>query len=138
VRLHAGILSLFTAAGLACAHAATTAGTGTAPAPARSRGGSNVITAEELAALSVPTLEDAVRALRPNWLRVRQTTVRSDMQETIVVYQDRIRLGGPETLRQITVAQVKEVRYYSPSEATAVFGPGHLNGAIQVTLVSGR
>jgi len=136
------LLLLATVTGLACSHAAGTGGGGAgsdaAPAPSRVHGGSNLITAEELAVLSVSTLEDAVRRLHPGWLMMKQTSLRADRQEPVVVYQDRIRLGGPETLRQIMAADVKEVRYYSASEATALFGPGHLNGAIQVILVSGH
>jgi hypothetical protein len=131
------LLLLATVTGLACSHAPA-GGTGTSPAPTRSHSGSNVITAEELAVLSVSTLEDAVRRLHPGWLQMKQTALRADRQEPVVVYQDRIRLGGPETLRQIMAADVKEVRYYDASEANMLFGPGHLNGAIQVTLVSGH
>jgi hypothetical protein len=134
------LLLFATVTGLACSHAAGTGGAGsdTAPTPSRVHGGSNLITAEELAVLSVSTLEDAIRRLHPGWLLMKQTALRADRQEPVVVYQDRIRLGGPETLREIMAADVKEVRYYSASEATALFGPGHLNGAIQVILVTGR
>lgn len=130
-------LIIATTASLACSHAAG-AGSPASPAPTRTHGGSNLITAEELAALSVSTVEDAVRRLHPGWLQMKATAIRAERQEPVVVYQERIRLGGPETLGQIRTADVKEIRYYDATEATMLFGPGHLNGAIQIILVSGR
>jgi len=45
---------------------------------------------------------------------------------------DGTRFGNIETLRQLVPGIAQAVRYYSPSEAEARFGPGHLNGAIEV------
>jgi hypothetical protein len=49
------------------------------------------------------------------------------------VYVDGTRYGNLESLRQIVPSGIFSVRYYSPSNAEARFGPGHLLGAIEVT-----
>jgi hypothetical protein len=93
----------------------------------------NLITAEELAAKSAQTLYDAVRALRPQWMmRGRPTALMPQNEGQLVVYVDGTRFGSIESLRQLVPSVATAVRYYSPSDAEAHFGPGHLNGAIQV------
>ena len=129
---------ILVAAAFAWACGAGTGATATGrPAPSPSRN-SNVITADELSRVSATSLDEVVRALRPQWLRNAPSTLRPEAEGTVVVYQDRVRLGGPENLRQINPLQVKEVRYYAPSEAELRFGPGHLHGAIEVTSITGR
>ena len=79
-------------------------------------------------------LYDFIRARRPNWLTsVKPTTIRPDRESGLVVYLDNTRLGGLDALRQLTPHAVMSVRYFGPSSAEARFGPGHLNGAIQVS-----
>ncbi|MGH7607999.1 MAG: hypothetical protein ACREME_11735 [Gemmatimonadales bacterium] len=94
----------------------------------------NLITAEELSQTSVRSLYDAVRALRPAWMmRSRPTALLREQQAELVVYVDGIRFGNVETLRQLTTRGIAAVRYFSPGNAEARFGPGHLMGAIEVT-----
>jgi hypothetical protein len=101
------------------------------PAPARS---SDVVTMEELGRMSTSSsLFEALHALRPAWFRRNPTTLRPQAEGDVVIYLDRSRLGGPETLRTIQVTAVTVIRHYSPSEAQAQFGPGHLHGAILVS-----
>ncbi|OLC08059.1 MAG: hypothetical protein AUH42_02465 [Gemmatimonadetes bacterium 13_1_40CM_70_11] len=129
---------MLAAAAVAWACSAGGGGTVTGrPAPSPSRN-PNIITADELSRVSATSLDEAVRTLRPQWLRNAPSTIRPEAEGTVVVYQDRVRLGGPESLRQINPLQVKEVRYYAPSEAELRFGPGHLHGAIEVTSITGR
>ena len=93
----------------------------------------NLITAEELAAKPEQSLYDAVRALRPAWLmRGRPTALMPANEGQLIVYVDGTRFGDIESLRQILPSAAWAVRYYSPSDAEAHFGPGHLNGAIEV------
>lgn len=105
-----------------------------AQAPARKpRRDANLITAEELAAKPAQTLYDAIRALRPAWMmRGRPTTLMPQNEGQLIVYVDGTRYGTIETLRQFVPSIAQAVRYYSPSDAEAHFGPGHLNGAIEV------
>jgi len=105
-----------------------------AQTPARKpRRDANVITAEELAGKSAQTLYDAVRALRPAWMmRSRPTALMPQNEGGLIVYVDGTRFGNFESLRQLVPGVALSVRYYSPSDAEAHFGPGHLNGAIEV------
>jgi hypothetical protein len=105
-----------------------------AQTPARKpRRDANVITAEELAAKPAQNLYDAVRALRPAWMmRARPTALMPQNEGQLLVYVDGTRFGNFESLRQLVPGVALSVRYYSPSDAEAHFGPGHLNGAIEV------
>ena len=93
----------------------------------------NLITAEEIAGVSVSNLFDAVRLLRPQWLSTTNpSTFRVSAEGTIVVYMDRIRFGEPEQLRAFPPSLAVSIRFLDPSEANAEFGVGHLKGAIVV------
>ena len=94
----------------------------------------DVITAEDLGATTGTTLYDAVRALRPAWImRSRPTALMQQNQAQLIVYVDGTRYGNMDSLRQLTPNGVVSVRYYSPGNAEARFGPGHLLGAIEVS-----
>jgi len=78
-------------------------------------------------------LYDAVRALRPAWLMRRgPTTLMPQNEGALIVYVDGHRFGNAESLRQFVPTGVNSVRYFSPTDAEARFGPGHLHGAIEV------
>ena len=99
----------------------------------------DLVTAEELT--SVPgsrTLFDVLTSLRPAWFRTNPSALMQNRETDISVYLDRSKLGGSETLRQIQVNGVWEVRHYSASEAEAQFGPGNLHGVIQIVTTRGR
>lgn len=105
-----------------------------AQTPARKpRRDPNLITAEELASKPAQSLYDAVRGLRPAWMmRGRPTALMPQNEGQLVVYVDGTRFGNIESLRQLVPGVAQAIRYYSPSDAEARFGPGHLNGAIEV------
>lgn len=92
----------------------------------------NVITADELSSSSTVTpgqsLYDAIRFLRPQFLTPRGGGTSTEP----VVYVDNIRRGGIDSLNNLFVSQVSEIRYMSASEATTRFGTGHPGGAILV------
>jgi hypothetical protein len=79
------------------------------------------------------TLYDAVQQLRPAWiLRTRPNPVLST-QTNVMIYMDGARYGaGIDGLRTLALSAIATVRYFSPVEATARFGPGHPLGAIEV------
>ena len=52
----------------------------------------------------------------------------------IVVYVGNTMLGGVEELTRLLAANVREIRYLSPTEAQFRFGPRHDAGVIVVTL----
>lgn len=92
-----------------------------------------VITAEELRDATAGNLFDYIRAQRPRWLERNYSAVlRADRVSMVAVFLDNQEFGGPEALRQLPLTSAAEVRYFSPSEAQARFGPGYLNGVIQV------
>jgi hypothetical protein len=89
------------------------------------------IRAEELANLVSGDALSAVRALRPGWLRTpTQQSMRG--HDRMVVYFDRLRMGGVDALRSMSITDIGKIEFLSPREAQFQFGAGHLNGAIVV------
>jgi hypothetical protein len=102
---------------------------------------STLITAEEIARLSasVGSAYEAVRSLRPRWLRAREVlrlpgAGGGEMQfQNIHVYQDNRDMGDIDFLKSIPAEQVHTLRYLSMAEAGARFGPTNGPGIV-VTL----
>jgi hypothetical protein len=95
---------------------------------------SDVLTAEEIQEVPVTTAYDAVRRLRPSWLRVRSApTARNPVPERPVVYIDGVRSGSVGILRNIRRNHVVRIEYLGPSDATNRFGTGHSGGALLVS-----
>jgi hypothetical protein len=98
-----------------------------------------VISSEEITAISAPTAYVVIQKLRPNFLRTRGAVHGAPVGGTnnieavdLVVYLNENRLGGSEQLRQISTTDIREIRYFSASEATTKWGTGHSAGAIQI------
>jgi len=99
----------------------------------------DLVTAEELATLpGNRTLFDALTSLRPAWFRTNPSALMQNRETDITVYMDRSKLGGSETLREISTTGVWEVRHYSATEAEMRFGPGNLHGAIEIVTTRAR
>jgi hypothetical protein len=99
-------------------------------------GGRYVITEAELQAATERTVYEMIQRQRPTFFRSRQ--VRSNttpVPEPVHVFVDGTRVEGVESLRLFTPKNVKEVRFYEPSEANVRFGTGHHGGLIAVTLL---
>jgi len=94
------------------------------------------LTAANFVEVKGGTLYDAVQQLRPAWiLRTRPNPV-LPTQINVIIYLDGARYGaGIDGLRTLALSAIATVRYFSPVEATARFGPGHPRGAIEVTTV---
>ena len=125
------IVSLTSLALTACASSPNASSTSTTPS--RVRGGRDVITADELASIDVQNALQAVQRLRPNFLRPQGPMSITQGQQSVVVYVDNARMGGPEALEQIPITDVKEIRYLNATDATQRYGTGHTAGAIVVT-----
>jgi hypothetical protein len=98
------------------------------PAPHTALGGDpNVITHEQIAPLNVAHASDAIRRLRPNWLRSR-----AGIDEEPVVYVDAARRGGIRVLSMISAELIEDMRYLSGPDATTRLGTGHRGGAIMI------
>lgn len=97
----------------------------------RISGSSSVIYADELERASHVDLLSAIASLRPNWLSRRGPTSINNEGE-LLVYLDRARLGGTESLRTIEISAVSRLEFLSPAQAQSRFGMGHPHGAIVV------
>ncbi len=92
-----------------------------------SRGNPNVIAAAELEEFSTLNALDAIRRLRPQWLRRRG-------QSAPQIIQDGARLGAStEALRSMSVSDIQSLRYLSASDATMRYGTNFPGGAIEIT-----
>jgi hypothetical protein len=76
---------------------------------------------------------EAIRRLRPAWLRPRgQAVLTGPDRESLRVYLDRQIFGDIESLTNLMVRDVREIRYLDARQATLRFGTDHTLGAIVV------
>lgn len=121
-------MALFLALGVSAGAAACASGGGSGDSgPRRSQ---NRITAEELAENRAEDALTAVRRLRPRWLQPRGSSASG--QNLPIVFFDGARMGTPETLTNISVADLESMTYLSPSDATTRYGTNFPGGAIEV------
>ena len=82
------------------------------------------------------TLLDAVRRLRPEFLKARNVASGTIRRQHAEVYIERMRAGGLDVLRTIPIGHVESVRYISPMDALIRYGSlrNHQGGVIMVTL----
>ncbi|MEK9499727.1 hypothetical protein [Gaopeijia maritima] len=104
-------------AGSAC----STAGTGS------SSRNSSVVSAEELQTVATFSVMDALRRIRPAWLRAR-----SNASPPVVVV-DGVRMGSVEVLHTLRADQFVEIRHRTGSDATTLYGTGVAGGVIELT-----
>ena len=107
-----------------------------APALAQKGRKSDVITAEEIAKSGMNNAYDAVKTLRPAWLRTRgaiSTDPDSPSGGGIQVYVDGVHVGGTDELNNVLAERVQEMRYLGANDATTKYGTGHTQGVIEVT-----
>jgi hypothetical protein len=75
---------------------------------------------------------NAILALRPTWLRARGPDSLRYPSE-VWVYRDGTRIGGVETLREMSAREIVEIRFYDDAAASLQWGMGHGAGAISIT-----
>lgn len=101
-------------------------------------GRGNVITAAQIASSGAQTAYDAVQRLEPSWLSSHGVgsigAGAGQGSDTPDVYVGGNNVGTVSYLQNVNATDVKELRYYSPQEASARFGMGHRAGVIAVTL----
>jgi hypothetical protein len=135
---------------LACARQTQTT-PAAAPTQASSQSGSSrdaVLTSEQLLQTGSSNVFDAIAKLRPQCLRTRSNSTRArqtdgstptDMSNSswggleIAVYQDGMRAGKAEELRNISVATIGTVECLSAADAAQRFGLNATGGAIVLT-----
>lgn len=95
----------------------------------------NVITQAELQQTEARDAYEAVERLRPLWLRSRGERSPGALSTSILVYLNDAQLGGLSSLRGLSLAGVRAIRYLDgPSAAARLggIGAGHVEGAIVV------
>ena len=103
------------------------------------QGDPDAITSAELSHSKATSVYEAIRQLRPRFLRTRGPSSLlnpSAMGPAAIV--DQSVLGGIETLADIPLGDVVTVHYLGAWDATTRHGPGYANGVIEVTTWSGR
>ena len=102
----------------------------------RVQGDPDVMTIEEISGATAHTVFDLIQARHPLWLRKRgQNSINNDGQ--ILVYQDNVRLGGVDLLRQINPQTVRMIQYFDATRAQQRYGIGHDHGVILVMTQAG-
>lgn len=92
----------------------------------------DVLTREQIIDTQSRTALDAVRSLRPSWLRPRGSGT-SMRPPPIMVFIDNVRSGASiERLAAIDVESVEEIRWINARDATTRWGTGVAGGVIQV------
>ena len=71
------------------------------------------------------TAKDVVVLARPFWLRGLAGYDPS-------VYINSIEMGGVESLENVSIQAIQEMKYLSPSEATTMYGTNNMGGAIEI------
>jgi len=95
------------------------------------------ITRAEMEASGVSDPYEAVRLLRPNWLRLRVRTATHGARDGLpILYSQNLRLGSIYGLRDFRIEGIKEIRYISGVDATTRWGMGHTGGVIEVIWVN--
>ena len=93
----------------------------------------NLITADEIAKSNATNAYEAIKRLRPEFLRTRGVTSTHSMQApTPVVYVDGSLYGPLGALNSITASSIASIEYLSAMDATQRFGIGHDAGAIKI------
>jgi len=107
-----------------------------------SRVQSDVLTAEEIATTTAENAYDAISLKRPFFLKSRgpRSLREAPAGQTVefpIVYMNGMYYGDLESLKNIHVSQIREIRYYDHNAATMRFGTGHTGGIISVQLKEG-
>lgn len=123
-------IALFITLGLSAGLSGCSSGGGGGSSDSGPRRSANLITAEELVDLGAETALTAIRRLRPRWLQARGASVSGG--NLPVAFLDGARLGQPDALQGVNVADIESMRYLNASDATMRYGTNFPGGAIEV------
>ncbi len=106
---------------------------------AQSAGGAatrhNLVTTEQLERAGDVNLYDALRSLRPNFLRTRAPAMGASPEVPIKVYVGGMQMiDGMDHLRQLMARAVQEVEFLEPQQANSRFGGSNAGGALVIVL----
>lgn len=114
------------------------ASSGTSPGAAAGSRDRNLITNAELQGMDALNVYEAVRRLRPTWLRYRgQSVLSGPDRESLRVYVNGSYFGDAESLSNLRARNVQELRFLDARQATLRYGTDHTVGAIVVTTGGG-
>ncbi len=92
----------------------------------------DVLTEADLEGIGELSVYEAVRRLKPNWFRPRgQSTLMGE--EGLRIYLDGSFYGDADSVRNIMVQNIQEIRFLDSRAATLRFGTGHTVGALLLT-----
>lgn len=95
----------------------------------------NLVTAEELQRVGNVNVYDALRTIRPNFLRTRSPAQGASPEVPIRVYIGGMQMiDGMDHLRQVMARAVQEVEFLEPHQATTRFGSGNAGGALVIVM----
>jgi len=92
-------------------------------------GDQNLLTSADFGTFA--TANQAVRTLRPGWLRARAASGFQGGGQ-VWVYRDGMRFGGLDRLSTINTVEIDSIRYLDGITASQRWGLGHENGVIHV------
>ena len=125
------LIAIVALAATGCASRTTADGaSGSASAPATRR---DILERAEIARGQWANAYEAIRSLRPQWLRVRGRDTITGDPGTVQVLLDDVRLGGPESLRTLPVSGVAYIQFLDGITASQRWGTGYGNGAIFIS-----
>ncbi len=103
--------------------------------PARVSRSQDVLNEEEFRNSTATDALRLVQQYRPQWLRGRgPSSILNPAAGQVQVYVNDTRWGNVSRLRDISAADVLEMRYLSGTDATTRYGTDHSGGVIQVTM----
>jgi hypothetical protein len=112
----------------ACGGSRSSAAESTTPTTRR-----DIIAREELDRGQWANAYEAVRNLRPQWLRVRGRDTINSEPGTVQVVLDDVRLGGTDALRTLPLTGVVYFQWMDGISASQRWGTGFGNGAILIS-----
>jgi hypothetical protein len=95
----------------------------------------DIISLSEIQMMGSNNAYQLIRTLRPHWLRSRgRKSILFDEVSYPVVYIDEYKHGSIESLAEIPVEHISEIRFLNAGDATIRFGFDHPSGAILVRI----
>ncbi len=96
------------------------------------------VTGEELVATHAASVYEALRQIRPEFLRSRGiSSIQNPVAEVPRVFVDNVEMGDLEYLKLLNPGDVAEIQRLSAEEATTRWGTGYIGGALVVFTHSG-
>jgi hypothetical protein len=93
-----------------------------------------ILSGAEIATVRGTTAYDAVKRLRPEYLRTTSLRRLGPQPQAPVVYIANALAGGTEALSGIPIGTIAQIRYVTPDEAFGRYGAGYGGGMIIVRL----